>query len=217
MEIWLGSQSPRRRALVKLLGLPVRSLAADADEDSITEPDPALNVILTAELKTAVISQSLATQPPPGSLLITADTTVTLAGRMLNKPADEQEARDMLQAMRARTHEVYSGYVVTDLDSGKQVKGVHTAVVTMRHYSDAEIGAYIATGDPMDKAGAYAIQHPSFRPVARLDGCFLSVMGLPLCDLIQVLRGFDLPLQVDLTAVAKAHQQYSCPILKDIV
>lgn len=217
MEIWLGSQSPRRRALVNLLGLPVRSLVADADEDSITEPDPALNVMMTAELKTAVISQSLSSQPQPGAFLITADTTVALAGRMLNKPADEQEARDMLQAMRDHTHEVHSGYVVTDLSTGRQVKGVHTAVVTMRSYRDAEIEAYIATGDPMDKAGAYAIQHPVFRPVARLDGCFLSVMGLPLCDLIQVLRGFALPLRVDLTAVEKAHQQYPCSILQDLV
>jgi len=111
MEIILGSQSPRRRELVKLLGLPVRTLVADADEDSITEPEPALNVVLTAALKTAVIRKHHLSNLPSRSLLITADTTVALAGEMLNKPADEQEARHMLQAMRNRTHEVHSAVI----------------------------------------------------------------------------------------------------------
>lgn len=214
VEILLGSQSPRRRELITLLGLPVYSLAADAAEDSIDEPDPALNVILTAVLKTAVLTQNQLVRPNIRTILITVDTTVSLDDTMLNKPVDAQDARRMLQMMAGRTHEVHSGYVVTDLSSGTSVQGVHTAVVTMRKYTVAEIEAYIATGDPMDKAGAYAIQHPTFQPVAHLEGCYLSVMGLPLCDLLSVLSQFDLPLNVNLTAVAQAHQQFPCPILQ---
>ena len=213
MKILLASQSPRRRQLIRFLGVPVHTVAIEADEDAIMEPDPAQNVILTAELKTAVVRKSRLSPDDSNMILITADTTVVLDGKMLNKPADEEEAEQMLRAMRDRTHEVHTGYVVTPLPGGQSIKGVHTAVVTMRHYSDGEMEAYIASGDPMDKAGAYAIQHPIFRPVARLEGCFLSVMGLPLCDLIGVLKKFDLPLHVAWTAVKEAHQQYPCPIL----
>jgi septum formation protein len=133
---------------------------------------------------------------------------------MLNKPTDEADARRMLMAMKNRTHEVHTGYVVQDMISGKREKGVHTAVVTMRNYSQTEIEAYIATGDPMDKAGAYAIQHPVFRPVRKLEGCFLSVMGLPLCTLLNLFTRFELAVDVDLTAVYQAHHQYPCPILQ---
>jgi MAF protein len=215
IEILLGSQSPRRRALITLLGLPVVSIAADAAEDSIDEPDPALNVILTAALKTAVITQNQPVKPNMRTILITADTTVSLAGVMLNKPVDEADARHTLQTLAGRSHQVHSGYVVTDLSSGMTAQGVNTAIVTMRNYLAAEIDAYIATGDPMDKAGAYAIQHPTFRPVAHLEGCYLSVMGLPLCDLLNVLPQFELPLNVKRTAVAQAHQQHPCPILQN--
>jgi len=214
VEIILGSQSPRRRELIQLSGLPVISYAADADEDSITVEDPALNVMQTAVLKATVLSPIVNMKPDTRSFLITADTTVALDGMMLNKPVDEADAQRMLVAMRNRSHEVHTGYVVQDLNSGKNQQGVHTAVVTMRNYSDAEIEAYIASGDPMDKAGAYAIQHPVFRPVSALSGCFLSVMGLPLCDLLGIFTHFEVPLNVDFTAVQKYHQLYPCPTLQ---
>lgn len=200
--------------MITLLGQPVCSQAADADEDSIVETDPALNVMQTAVLKAELIAARHAA--PAKTVLIAADTTVALDGQMLNKPRDAAEARRMLQAMRQRTHHVHTGYVIQDMQTGKRQTGVHTAVVTMRPYTDAEIDAYIATGDPLDKAGAYAIQHPQFRPVARLAGCFLSVMGLPLCDLIHALHHLQIPLAVDLTAVAAAHQAYPCPILPSL-
>lgn len=217
IEFLLASQSPRRRELMALLGRPVRQMAADVDEESVNTPDPAVNVIDTAVLKAHTIAQTFVPTPGTRVILIAADTTVAVDGEMLNKPADAADAQRMLRRLRGRAHEVHSGYVVRDMPSGVEVVGVHTAVVTMRAYTDAEIERYVATGDPMDKAGAYAIQHPVFRPVQALQGCFLGVMGLPLCDLLgalaqlQVDTAVDLTA-VDLTAVHQAHQQFPCPL-----
>jgi predicted house-cleaning NTP pyrophosphatase (Maf/HAM1 superfamily) len=82
----------------------------------------------------------------------------------------------------------------------------------MRAYGPDEIDAYVATGDPLDKAGAYAIQHPVFNPVARLEGCYLSVMGLSLCELILLLQCLDVPTRADRAKLAAAHQGYACPV-----
>lgn len=215
----LASQSPRRRELLQLLGYPFQVMVADVDEDSITEPEPATNVVQTAELKSTKIASQLAHLPlPPNTLILAADTTVAFAGEMLNKPANAAEARQMLQRLRNAEHEVHTGLVLLEPASGREWQGVSTAVVTMRPYNEAEIDAYIATGDPLDKAGAYAIQHPQFRPVAHLQGCYCNVMGLPVCDLVVALAqfmesAFDRSHQIDFTAVQQAHIHYPCPTL----
>lgn len=213
----LASQSPRRRELIQLLGFPFRVMVADVDEDSVITTDPARNVVQTAQLKSNQIREQLDTAVlPPHTLILAADTTVAFAGEMLNKPADEQEARQMLRRLRDKQHEVHTGFVLLESGSGREWQGVSTAVVTMRPYSDAEIDAYVATGDPLDKAGAYAIQHPQFRPVAHLQGCYCNVMGLPICDLIRALAEFLVPealAHIDFTAVQKAHLHYPCPSL----
>ncbi|MFQ5401182.1 MAG: Maf family protein [Anaerolineae bacterium] len=215
LELILASQSPRRRELIQLLGYPVRFMSADVDESSITHPDPAMNVTATARLKAAAIAGQIASRfRDTGSesrhIIIAADTTVALDGDMLGKPKDAANARRMLKALRGRTHQVHTGIVLLDVTSGEESAGVATATVTMRNYSDTEMDAYIASGDPLDKAGAYAIQHPVFRPVAQLDGCFTTVMGLPLCRLIQMMEAMQLPIQADYAAVGQAHQQYHC-------
>ncbi len=218
----LASQSPRRRALLQLLGVPFQIMIADADEDSIAIPDPAANVIQTARLKSATIAAQLdGFEMPTRTLILAADTTVAHQNEMLNKPADETAARHMLARLRNTHHEVYTGFILLDLATGREWKGVSTAVVTMRAYSDEEIQAYIASGDPFDKAGGYAIQHPDFQPVAHLDGCYCNVMGLPVCELISVLHAFTgINLiengHVDVTAVSRAHQQYSCSTLQSL-
>lgn len=210
VQFILASQSPRRRELLGLLGIPYFSLAADADEESIKTPEPAVNVVETAVLKATIIAKDVP-KPEQHQIILAADTTVALDGRMLNKPANPAEAFKMLSAMRGRSHQVLTGYVLWDLTFGTQLTHVSTAVVTMRPYTDREIKTYIASGDPMDKAGAYAIQHPAFRPVEKLDGCYLNVMGLPVCDLILSLQKFGITVKPDLTAVYNAHQNYPCP------
>jgi len=131
------------------------------------------------------------------SIVIACDTIVVLEGKVLGKPADPQEAASMLRRLRGREHSVYSGLTVLDMESAQLQTACDETEVHMRTYSDEEIAAYVATGDPLDKAGAYAIQSASFRPVARIQGCYASVVGLPLGCVAQALRAFSLPVPSD--------------------
>ena len=217
----LASQSPRRRELLQLLGVPFKATAANADEESITEPNPVINVVQTARLKADLIANQI-NSLQAGTLILAADTTVAFNDRMLNKPANDDEAWLMLQQLRNTHHEVHTGVVLLAPGSGRIWQGVSTAVVTMRNYSDVEIEAYVASGDPLDKAGAYAIQHPTFKPVAELQGCYCNVMGLPICDLMLAIKQFVgttsfAQNQVDLTAVLQAHHHYPCPTLHTLL
>ena len=209
VHLILASQSPRRRQLITLLNYPITCTAAQVNEDSITDPKPTLNVIETARIKAKAISKQLDKNTANrDTWIISADTTVAVDDMMLNKPANANEAKQMLQTLRGRNHDVHTGIVLLNPHSGQQVADVHTAVVTMRDYTDGEIDTYIATGDPFDKAGAYAIQHPQFRPVSHLDGCFMGVMGLSICHLIQLMNQVNVPMLADLTAVSVAHTPY---------
>lgn len=182
-KIILGSASPRRKELLAKLGVAFEILTADVDEDVVTVADPAENVLGRARLKAAALKVIV----PEGAIVITADTTVADGAEMLNKPADEDEAWSMLRQLRGHTHQVHSGVIVIGAD-GVEHAIVNSSDVVMRPYTDEEITAYIETGDPMDKAGAYAIQHPIFRPVAEINGCYTGIMGLPLCDVAEMLR-----------------------------
>lgn len=216
-KLILASQSPRRRALIALLGYPFQAISADVDESLVTDPDPAVNVVGTARLKaTAMADQLRGDTAVNDTIIVAADTIVALDGVMLGKPADAAEARQMLLALRGRSHDVHTGAVLLDLKTGREVSGVNSSVVTMRHYSDEEMDVYIASGDPLDKAGAYAIQARDFRPVASLDGCFTGVMGLSVCHLLVLFSQLGVTMRADLTAVAAAHQQYSCSLLDEM-
>jgi septum formation protein len=168
--------------------------SADVDEDSIEHPDPAKNVIQTATLKANAIAARYRQ-----SIIIAADTTVAVDGAMLNKPSDAEEAKEMLGRLRGRTHQVYTGLVLLHPESGKQQESVCCTDVIIRDYTDDEVQAYIDSGDPFDKAGAYAIQNSTFHPVATIRGCYTNVVGLPLCRLRALLGAFGLhaPLPVD--------------------
>lgn len=202
----LASGSPRRRQLFALLGYPFEVIVSGADEDAHLDAGPPAYVLHTARVKAASVAGALS-PPSPGArrLLISADTTVALDGAILGKPATPDEARAMLFALRGRDHDVYTAVCAIDTGDGRELTAVHHAVVTMRAYGEAEIDAYIATGDPLDKAGAYGIQHP-FNAVAGLRGCYLGVMGLPLCDLIPLLRDLDVPDRFDPAALVDAHR-----------
>jgi septum formation protein len=128
-----------------------------------------------------------------GHLVITADTTVLLDGQILGKPRDETHARELLLALRNRWHHVVTGVCISKIVDGKLeiLSARATTPVLMRPYSEEEIAAYISSSDPMDKAGAYGIQHPGFQPTERINGCYLNVVGLPLCILVQLLATFD--------------------------
>jgi septum formation protein len=213
--IILASQSPRRRQLIDLLNCPVTAVSADVDESRITTPDPAQNAIDTARFKAETILARWPVQLPAASaaILVAADTTVALERQMLGKPVDNNEAAQMLRQLRGQEHEVHTGMVVVDLASGRSLEAVTTVPVTMRDYSRHEIEAYVATGDPLDKAGAYAIQHTVFRPVARLEGCYLGVMGLSICHLLRLLQQIEPAITADTVGLRQSHNGYTCPYL----
>ncbi len=207
----LASASPRRQALLGLLGYPFTVVVSGVDEDVHLDNDPPTYVARTARHKAEAVAQSphlSVSHSPARHIIIAADTTVALDDTIMGKPANPDEARAMLRALRGRTHAVHTAVCVLEPAAGRELFSVHSAAVTMRPYSDAEIDAYIATGDPFDKAGAYAIQHPTFQPVARLAGCFLGVVGLSLCDLIPLLRQLDVPDRFDPAALVDAHQGF---------
>lgn len=213
MHLILASGSPRRQELIQLLGMPWEVWVAEVDEESITHPDPAVNVVETAFLK----AQAVAETAPSEAIIVAADTTVVLDGEMLNKPDGPVGAQQMLCRLRGRVHQVYTGIVVIHSAKSQTLRDVAVIDVPMRHYTDEEIDRYIATGDPLDKAGAYAIQHPEFRPVIDLAGCYAGVVGLPLCHLARALKHLGQELPVDIAAVCQAFHHYNCPIFASIL
>lgn len=204
----LASASPRRQQLLRLLGCSFVVQAIEVDEDVITTPNPADNVRERALLK---ISHWQPTNPTRPVWVIAADTTVAVDEQMLNKPATPAEAKAMLNQLCGRTHQVYTGLAVRRYPDNQLFTAVHATDVVMRDYSEAEIEAYIASGDPFDKAGAYAIQHPVFRPVTRLEGCYFNVVGLPLCTLAQLLLQAQAPLPAGefSTSTCRCHHHWS--------
>ena len=209
----LASGSPRRRELIQLLGLTLSVATADVDEESVTDPDPQRNVIETARIKAAAVARTLA-EP---AIVIGADTTVVCDGAMLNKPGDAAEATAMLRLLRGRTHQVHTGLALLATAGGRWVTDVATIDVPMRAYTDTEIAAYVATGDPFDKAGGYAIQQRDFHPVVNLSGCYAGVVGLPLCHLTRSLRRLGVAPAVDIAADCQATMQYQCPIFRSVL
>jgi septum formation protein len=189
----LASASPRRRQILTRLGLPFIARPAPVDEDAAQAhyrgPIEGLAEWLAKHKAAAALTMPEAAD----RLVITADTTVLLNDVVLGKPRNQVHARELLLALRGRLHYVVTGVAVSGLVDGKfQMRSASCITpVRMRAYSEAEIAAYIATGDPMDKAGAYGIQHPSFQPTARIDGCYLNVVGLPLCVLVDLLAEFN--------------------------
>ena len=114
--------------------------------------------------------------------------------------------------LRGKVHQVYTAVAVFDPTSGRLVHDLCTSLVRMRRYRPDEVGAYVASGDPLDKAGAYAIQHPVFQPVEHFAGCFASVMGLPLCHVTRTFQKFGLPPIRDVPQACQDHLNYQCPI-----
>jgi len=151
-------------------------------------------------------------------IVLAADTAVVDEGVILGKPKDNAEAIKMLTRLRGHTHQVYSGVALLRLSDGLLLKELCVTDVPMRDYSDEEINAYVQTGDPLDKAGAYAIQHPGFRPVESMNGCYANVMGLPMCHVIQMMQKIDIQPNTEVFAGCKTLLEYRrCPVSKAIL
>ena len=179
MRLILASSSPRRQALLSQLGLRFEVMKPAINEARLAdEPLVAYAERLSRE-KAAAVADLL---EAPSALILAADTIVIdHEGGLLGKPADASDARRMLRHLRNRRHQVVTAFTIRQSDSPTPVITRHArSVVYMRDYSEAEIDAYVASGDPLDKAGAYAIQNEAFQPVARVEGSYSNVVGLPL-------------------------------------
>jgi len=178
----LASKSPRRRALLAQAGLDFTVIPSTIDEGQQAPASADIHVRRLAVEKACEV----AAQHPP-SWVIGADTVVLIDDRILGKPADRDEARQMLRSLSGRTHRVYTGYSICCLEKSVQV--AHTVVtdVTFKTLSAAEIQWYIHTPEPFDKAGAYAIQGLGTFLVRRISGSYTNVVGLPVCEVIEGL------------------------------
>lgn len=174
MNLFLASASPRRRELMTQIGVGFTVVASSYHESAA---ENGRNVPMLAE-ENAVGKARGAVWPAPG-ICIGADTLVTLDGIIMGKPRNDDDARDMLLALSGRTHEVVTGLAVMD-HSGRQAVGHEITRVTFRRLSVREVDAYIASGEPADKAGAYAIQGKGALFVPAIAGCYSNVVGLPL-------------------------------------
>ncbi|MHB1317127.1 MAG: Maf family protein [Anaerolineae bacterium] len=186
-RIILASQSPRRLALLTDLGLPVTVLPADVDESGRHGEEPEAQA-----RRLALEKAEVAAAQAPDALVIAADTLVVLDGKILGKPRTAEDALSMLMRLRNRQHMVYTGLVLLHPDAERECVQLAATPVLMRNYSELEMRAYVNSGDPLDKAGAYAIQSETFYPVQRLDGCYANVVGLPLCHLYRAMAVWDL-------------------------
>lgn len=192
VEILLASTSPRRRQIVSLLGIPCVTAVASDGEDEAEKRYRGVPENLAEWLAKYKASIALKLPEAAGRLVVTADTTVLLGNDLLGKPRDKAHALQLLQSLRGRWHHVITGIVVSAKIDGQTIMHSASCVtpVLMRNYSDEEIARYIASGDPMDKAGAYGIQNPAFQPTEQIDGCYLNVVGLPVCILTELLAEF---------------------------
>lgn len=180
MNVILASQSPRRKELLGLLGIPFTVRVADIDETMNAGAAPYSEVARVSRLK------ALAVPRQPDDLVIAADTIVVCDDRILGKPQDAADAREMLQLLSGRSHQVMTGLTVLRGDTAAVVTEVTDVI--FRTLSDKEIDDYIATGEPMDKAGAYGIQGGAALFCRRLEGDYYNVVGLPVCRLAEILQ-----------------------------
>jgi len=181
--ITLVSASPRRADLLRQIGARFSVLPPEHGVERMTSLEPEEVVRKLAEEKTRSVGEK-----GEGRVLLAADTVVVLDGRILGKPRDPREAAEMLSALSGRGHKVVTGVSVLDRRSGRHASGVEVTRVRFRTLTAGEIEAYVETGEPSDKAGAYGIQGVGALLVERIEGCYFNVVGLPLARTREVLR-----------------------------
>lgn len=229
VPVILASASPRRRDLLELLGISFSIQIADVDETPLPGEGPEALSTRLARAKALTISRRSSPANPSStfpdmsqprvetgsddftalqrshhvvsaeSVVLAADTVVALGDAMLGKPADEAEAIGMLNALRGQAHRVLTGMALAVKGEIVQTSVAET-IVWMRAYGDDEIGRYVRSGIPFDRAGAYGIQDVEFRPVERIEGCYTNVVGLPLCEVRAALTALDLSQQFGVLA-----------------
>lgn len=186
MNLILASVSPRRRELLRQCGIACEVMPVSAEELSRPGEMPEETAVRLAREKARLALGRISGQ---AGWILAADTVVAAGGQALGKPRDIREAEAFLLQLRGRVHRVITGVCLMRAPDGAEKTDCAVTAVRMREYSPAELAVYLASGDALDKAGAYAIQHPAFRPVASIAGCYTNVVGLPLCRVYALLEG----------------------------
>ncbi len=185
----LASGSPRRRELVSAFAAPFEISPPVGAEPRVRADETPEEYVIRLALQKA---RGVAERTGP-AIVVGADTVVVLGHEVMGKPSDAAEARRMLGLLRERSHRVVSGVVALDSATARWSSATESTQVKFRRYTDEELADYIESGEPFDKAGGYAVQDPAFRPAASIEGCYLNVVGLPLCEAqrLLALRGAD--------------------------
>jgi septum formation protein len=199
-RIYLASRSPRRRDLLKQVGVPFELLplredlrrGADVDETPQPEESPGVYVLRVAQAKASMAVRQIALRGLPQKPALAADTTVVFDGAIMGKPGDAADAARMLRTLSGREHQVLTAVAVALRD--RVETQISVSSVWFRELSDADIRRYCATGEPLDKAGAYGIQGRAGAFVTRINGSYSGIMGLPLAETAELLERFDIAL-----------------------
>ncbi len=191
----MASASPRRRVLAAVFA-PVPKFIYHSALEPVPRPDESAEEYVT-HVSLAKI-QSVITYLR-NAVVLGADTVVVHDSEILGKPKSKHQAAKMLRDLRNQTHRVVTGVAVVDSETNTSLSLSISTKVTMRRYSDEELETYVSTGEPMDKAGAYAIQDPAFHPVELIDGCYLNVVGLPVCEVVELLSHIGTQTQLSTT------------------
>lgn len=186
-KIILASSSPRRKTLLEQLGLKFTVDARVSEDNNSAGQEPRELVRENSRKKAESVAGGY-----PDAIIIAADTIGIIDGRVIGKPHSESEARIMLASLSGKPHTVITGFTVLDTLTGKDVSRVVETTVYMRRITGAEIEAYLQTGEPLDKAGSYAIQGLGAALVERIEGDYFNVVGLPLAALAEVLKEFGI-------------------------
>ncbi len=213
MKLFLASQSVRRRELLSLLGIEFEIIVTHTDE----QRHPGESPLDYANRLSREKAQAAANMLDGEALIIAADTIVVNGDEVLGKPVDVADARSVLLRLRDLHHHVYTAVTLLDTVTGRRLSECAISPVKMRPYTDAEMDAYIETGDPFDKAGSYAIQHPGFHPVEAFEHCFANVMGFPLCHVTRMLGQWGITPSRNVPSTCQAALTYACPVYERIL
>lgn len=186
LPLILASASPRRKELLQLAGIPLQVIPSQANERFLQGESPEEHVRRVAKAKAMDVGRQ-----HPGRWVLGADTVVAIDGRVLGKPGDYREAEEMLRNLSQREHRVLTGFCVLRYPSLERREGTVISRVKFKDLSAAEIHWYISTGEPFDKAGAYAIQGRAAFMVKEVHGSYTNVVGLPLCEVVEALRELE--------------------------
>lgn len=216
-EYILASKSPRRKALLRNLIDSFLIINPEIKEAREKGENPENYVLRISELKALAAGKIVSSSPGNDWVVVAADTIVVDGDRFLGKPVDESQAVQMLTDLRGGSHTVFSGIAVYDISREEIQTRMVSSEVLMREYTEEEITAYVASGDPMDKAGAYAIQNHHFDPAPDFSNCYANVMGLPLCHLAVLFHEMGCSGHPDVAQRCQESIQYQCPIFSKIL